>query len=259
MDTNRISRIISIVLVSSGILFFILQFVVEEASLAALPVAFLMLAGIFFVAALYFTQRQRWGSALFIPAFFMLGLGIMFLFSVITADWNAWAYGWLVPISGAGLGVAICARRVGWQPIFSLVGLGVMGGGLVLALIFGAIARGAVFGILVALLLGLCGLALRWIKLEEILPQGMIKNAPAPLMSNEIPATAPVPTPDETLSARELDVLRLVEQGLSNQQIAETLVGAPSTVKTHINNIYGKLGVQNRVQAINRARELGLI
>jgi LuxR family transcriptional regulator, maltose regulon positive regulatory protein len=50
----------------------------------------------------------------------------------------------------------------------------------------------------------------------------------------------------------------LVEQGLSNQEIAARLNIAASTVKTHINNIYGKLAVQTRTQAIRRARELGL-
>ena len=62
----------------------------------------------------------------------------------------------------------------------------------------------------------------------------------------------------EPLSERELQVLNLIAEGNSNRQIASQLHIAPSTVKTHINNIYGKLEVQTRVQAINRARELNL-
>jgi LuxR family transcriptional regulator, maltose regulon positive regulatory protein len=62
----------------------------------------------------------------------------------------------------------------------------------------------------------------------------------------------------EPLSARELEVLQLVDQGLSNQEIAARLNIAASTVKTHINNIYSKLEVQTRTQAIRRARDLGL-
>ena len=54
-------------------------------------------------------------------------------------------------------------------------------------------------------------------------------------------------------------MLRLIDQGLSNPEIAEKLTLAPSTVKTHINNIYGKLGVQTRVQALKHARELKLL
>ena len=63
----------------------------------------------------------------------------------------------------------------------------------------------------------------------------------------------------EALTGRELEVLRLIEQGLTNQQIAERMVVAASTVKTHINNIYAKLGVETRTQAVSRGRELGLM
>jgi LuxR family maltose regulon positive regulatory protein len=54
-------------------------------------------------------------------------------------------------------------------------------------------------------------------------------------------------------------VLRLVAAGLSNPEIAHELVVAVSTVKSHINHIYGKLDVKNRIQAIARARTLGLL
>ena len=63
----------------------------------------------------------------------------------------------------------------------------------------------------------------------------------------------------ESLTDRELDVLRLVAAGRSNQEIAETLVIAVSTVKKHINNLYGKLAVQTRTQALVRAHELNLL
>jgi len=61
------------------------------------------------------------------------------------------------------------------------------------------------------------------------------------------------------LSERELEVVRLVAEGLSNQQIAERLVISLPTVKTHVGNIYNKLGVGNRTRAVSRARTLGLI
>ena len=63
----------------------------------------------------------------------------------------------------------------------------------------------------------------------------------------------------EPLSARELEVLRWVAAGYSNQEIAEELVIAVSTVKKHIHNIYGKLEVGSRTQAVARARELALL
>jgi LuxR family maltose regulon positive regulatory protein len=63
----------------------------------------------------------------------------------------------------------------------------------------------------------------------------------------------------EALSERELEVLRLVAAGLTNQEIADELVIAVSTVKSHTNHIYGKLGVKNRTQAIAQARSLRLL
>lgn len=63
----------------------------------------------------------------------------------------------------------------------------------------------------------------------------------------------------EPLSERELEVLQLIAAGLSNQEIADRLVIAPGTVKRHINNIYGKLQVASRTQAIAVARDLQLL
>ncbi len=63
----------------------------------------------------------------------------------------------------------------------------------------------------------------------------------------------------EPLSERELEVLRLVAAGLSNSQIAAQLIVTTGTIKTHINHIFGKLGVQSRTQSVARAREFGLL
>jgi LuxR family maltose regulon positive regulatory protein len=65
--------------------------------------------------------------------------------------------------------------------------------------------------------------------------------------------------PAELLSERERQVLQLIAIGLSNREIATRLVIANSTVKTHINHIFRKLAVNNRTQAIVRARELDLL
>jgi LuxR family transcriptional regulator, maltose regulon positive regulatory protein len=70
--------------------------------------------------------------------------------------------------------------------------------------------------------------------------------------------THPPSTALDPLNARELEILRLLEQGLSNQAIADELIVAVSTVRWHIKHIYRKLGVHNRAQAAHRARELGL-
>ena len=72
-------------------------------------------------------------------------------------------------------------------------------------------------------------------------------------------AGAAVLASGERLSERELEVLRLMARGASNQAIAEQLVIIVGTVKSHINHILGKLEVHNRTEAEARARELGLL
>jgi len=81
----------------------------------------------------------------------------------------------------------------------------------------------------------------------------------AALLAGVAPAVPPSTHPGETLSAREIEVLRLMAAGHSNRDIARILVIAVSTVKTHTNNILGKLGVSSRTQAIARFHELKLL
>jgi LuxR family maltose regulon positive regulatory protein len=71
---------------------------------------------------------------------------------------------------------------------------------------------------------------------------------------------SPVTYPfNEPLSERELEVLRLLASGDSNQEIADELSIALTTARKHVSNILGKLGVHNRTQAVSRGRDLGLL
>jgi len=65
--------------------------------------------------------------------------------------------------------------------------------------------------------------------------------------------------PPGLLSERELEILRLVAAGLSNAQISDRLIITPGTAKRHVHNIFEKLDARDRLQAVNRARELNLI
>jgi DNA-binding NarL/FixJ family response regulator len=67
------------------------------------------------------------------------------------------------------------------------------------------------------------------------------------------------PGPTESLSAREIEVLRLVAEGKSNPEIGKQLFVAASTVKTHLDRVYGKLGVSDRAAAVARAKDLRLL
>lgn len=76
----------------------------------------------------------------------------------------------------------------------------------------------------------------------------------------EAPANGALPPPpDGLLTDRELEVLHHIAQGHSNQEIADKLFVSLNTIKTHTNNIYSKLGVKRRTQALEKARHLRLI
>ena len=63
----------------------------------------------------------------------------------------------------------------------------------------------------------------------------------------------------EPLSEREIEVLKHISQGFTNQEVAQELFLAVGTVKKHLNNIFGKLAVSSRTQAVAKGRELKLI
>ncbi|MBK8025332.1 MAG: response regulator transcription factor [Chloroflexi bacterium] len=73
------------------------------------------------------------------------------------------------------------------------------------------------------------------------------------------PARAVPAASTGALTARELEIVGLIAQGLSNRQIAETLIFSVGTVKWYVNQIFGKLHVTNRTELVARARGLGLL
>jgi LuxR family maltose regulon positive regulatory protein len=72
------------------------------------------------------------------------------------------------------------------------------------------------------------------------------------------PSAATTPGIDP-LSTRERELLRLLAAGLSTAEVAAQLVVTPDTVRSHLKHIYGKLDVHSRLQAVERARALGLL
>jgi len=94
-------------------------------------------------------------------------------------------------------------------------------------------------------------------KLIAAFPSMTIENPKSKILAP--PTRAGVQNLVEPLSARELQVLRLIAQGLANREIGERLFLALSTVKGHSRIIFDKLQVRNRTEAVARARELGLL
>ena len=66
-------------------------------------------------------------------------------------------------------------------------------------------------------------------------------------------------TPHEDLTPREMDVLRQLALGHSNKEIADSLAIGDETVKTHVGNVFAKLQVENRAQAVVQALKRGLV
>ena len=98
--------------------------------------------------------------------------------------------------------------------------------------------------------------------LQEAMTRGMAVDYARRLLAAFSPTEAkPVIQSDlvEPLSDRELEVLQYLAVGLTNQEIADRLYLSLNTVKVHTRNIFGKLGANNRTQAVARARELGVL
>jgi LuxR family maltose regulon positive regulatory protein len=99
--------------------------------------------------------------------------------------------------------------------------------------------------------------------LRRALSEGIVPNYVSRLLTafgESTPPSLPVASAlVEPLTERELEVLRLIATGLSNREIAQEMVVAVSTVKTHINHLYGKLDAKSRTQAVAQARALDLL
>ena len=92
--------------------------------------------------------------------------------------------------------------------------------------------------------------------------QTILEAFPADVQSASQTKPKPAAVKEELidpLSERELEILQLIDEGLSNREITERLFITLHTVKKHSSNIYAKLGVSSRTQAVARARQLGLL
>ena len=258
---NRAVMVASIVLIGLGVVSLALDFFFGWQANLGWPLALVMLGGVFSILAEGLREKWAWSDVMYIPGSLLVAFGLIFLLNMLTGDWNAWAYAWMLVLSGLGVGVLLANRGGHWPRVINIISTGVVTGGVTLAVLFGAIAGGRFIQVMTPILLVLGGVSLRWLKLERLLPQGILRRFK---LVDPLPAGGSLPASEqvrlvEPLSARELEVLGLIEQGLTNQEIANHLTLALSTVKTHINNIYGKLGVQTRIQAIKQAQEFNLL
>jgi DNA-binding CsgD family transcriptional regulator len=113
-----------------------------------------------------------------------------------------------------------------------------------------------IYGALIAVIFVSLGiwLGLKLTKKEEVL---VVKEVP-------VPALHPFAVNEERLkdvgiTKRELEILELMAQGMSNREIAEKLFVSENTVKTHSSRLFDKLGAKRRTQAVQIGKEMGLI
>jgi NarL family two-component system response regulator LiaR len=117
----------------------------------------------------------------------------------------------------------------------------------------------AIYGVLIAILFAGAGI---WLGTRLLAPRERIVDRIVEV------AVAAAPTPgtiDDTvrerlgITAREMEVLKLVARGLSNREIGETLFVSENTVKTHCSRAFDKLGARRRTEAVQRSKEIGLL
>jgi DNA-binding CsgD family transcriptional regulator len=267
---NQWARVVIRSLAVAGAALLALYLLLGPLVSAGLPLVFLMLAAGFVLLSRTLLRDEAWGAFFYIPAGILAALGLVFFINVVTGDWNAWAYAWLLLLAGAGLGTALAGRALpeSWPAARPMIfyGVGLAFAAVTFFAVFGAITGGPFIQLMAPILLVLGGFGLYAMRGVIALARGAspareaVEPGDPPRQHAALAGPAEAVEPlVEPISPREMEVLRLIAQGLTNAEIAARLVLAQSTVKTHINSLYGKLGVQGRVQALKRARELRLL
>jgi DNA-binding CsgD family transcriptional regulator len=115
-----------------------------------------------------------------------------------------------------------------------------------------------IYGGLIALLFAGVGiwLGLKLTRKKEIV---VVKEVPVPVVTPQAFALNEARLRDLGITKRELEILELIAQGMSNREIAEKLFVSENTVKTHSSRLFDKLSAKRRTQAVQIAKEMGLI
>jgi DNA-binding NarL/FixJ family response regulator len=94
---------------------------------------------------------------------------------------------------------------------------------------------------------------------DALLAPSVTKRLIGAFVSSRTPPAAADQPDLASLTAREREVLVLIARGLSNDEIADSLVVSHATVKTHVGRVFAKIGARDRAQAVVRAYECGLV
>jgi DNA-binding CsgD family transcriptional regulator len=112
-----------------------------------------------------------------------------------------------------------------------------------------------IYGGLIALLFAALGI---WLGLKLTRKEVVVKEVPVPAVSEPF-AVNEAQQKQLGITKRELEILELIAQGMSNREIADRLFVSENTVKTHSSRLFDKLSAKRRTQAVQIGKEIGLI
>lgn len=144
---NRPSSVVAVILIGLGLLFLAFNFLDIDLG-KVWPLIFFVIGAGFYVPVLVMPQARAGLAALLVPGTIMIGLGVIFLYNVITDDWGSWAYAWSLIPAFVGIGLILASRLGRWQGDSVRAGLWLaIGSGAVfsvLAMFFGSRTFGAI-------------------------------------------------------------------------------------------------------------------
>lgn len=113
-----------------------------------------------------------------------------------------------------------------------------------------------IYGGLIAAMFAVLGI---WLGLKLTREKVVVKEGPVAAPSGQPFVRDERKREDLGITRRELDILELIAQGMSNREIAEKLFVSENTVKTHSSRVFDKLGAKRRTQAVQLGKEMGLL
>lgn len=160
MEGKRGTLVLAIFLIGLGVLFLALNLIPGWSARISWPLIFFVLAAGFMLPPIVFPRLRAGLAALFIPGAILAAMGLIFIYNVLSEDWNAWAYAWLLLSTGSGAGLALASWYGRWGKGATTAGIWVMiASGAVFAF-FGFIFGSALMKTFSAVLLILFGLGM---------------------------------------------------------------------------------------------------
>ena len=170
MDSSRKASLgFGVLLIAFGVILFLFSLIPGEWVGQTWPAIFFLIAACFFLPVFLWPDSRHGLAALYIPGSVFLSLGLIFTYATLTQDWVVWAYGWLLIVAGAGLGLLLASVVGKWGKKSFWVGLWMLAISTGLFGLFATLFGGPVIKIIGAVLVILIGIffLLRAVRLPQ--------------------------------------------------------------------------------------------